>query len=293
MNKPRVTIITPVYNCAKYIGETIQSVVSQDYKNIKHIVIDDASTDEPVYPKETPKRLVLRQMFNYGEQKTVNSALRLVESEYFMIVNADDPLLKYCTVSRLVDFMEANPDILCAYPDYRVIDEHGKIRTHTKIRDYDFQWMIRHNNWLPSVGSIFRSMLIKDIGYRDTSYKWLGDAEYWLRVGLAGKMAHVPIELACWRKHEDQLTNQKSRVRALEHIRVMRDMFDKPDLPDYIRCIENEAICWSYFTAAVVTDRKLDTIRYLIKGIKTYPMLVFSFNFWDYLVKRVYYLLRR
>ena len=291
MAKPLVSVITPVYNCAKYICETIRSVVFQNYENLEYIVIDDASTDG--FDIEGDEEfIVIKHSINQGEQRTVNDGLKLVKGKYFMIVNADDPLLPGA-VSSLVEFMEANPDVLCAYPDYNVIGEDSKIRYRTISRDYDFKWMVRHHTWLPSVGSIFRSSLIKDIGYRDTSFTWLGDADYWLRVGLAGRMAHVRGTLATWRKHATQATNIKSRKRAMEHIRCMEKFYSTPGLPQELIAVKNEAICWSLLVASVVTDSRIDTIQYIGMAVFTYPKLIISLEFWDILTKKVWYLLRR
>ena len=126
MNKPLVTIITPVYNCAEFVEETILSVVCQDYRNLEYIVIDDASTDGFDIEGDGDFTVICHKA-NQGEQRTVNEGLKLVRGKYFMIVNADDPLL-LGAVSKLVSFMELNPTVLCGYPDYNVIGEGSKVR---------------------------------------------------------------------------------------------------------------------------------------------------------------------
>ena len=293
MTKPLVTIITPVYNCAAFVFETIHSVLNQSYKNIEYIVIDDYSIDDPkceIWLRG--KGNFIFHIANQGEQKTVNEGLHLVKGKYFMIVNADDPLLPYA-ISHLVEYMEDNPDVVCAYPDYNVIGEDSKIRWRTISRDYDFTWMVKHHTWLPSVGSIFRSNLLTIIGYRDTSFTWLGDADFWLRVGLAGRMAHVTETLATWRKHDGQATDIKSGNRAKEHIRVMQKFYTTPNLSQELLAVKDEAICWSYLVASVVTDSKWDTVKYGCRAIWSYPHLVADLEFWDTMVKKLWFLLRR
>lgn len=291
MNKPLVTIITPVYNCNPFIDETISSVINQKGGNPEYIIIDDASTDG--FNLQSDELItVIRHTINQGEQRTVNEGLKRVETKYFMIVNADDPLLPYA-VGHLVEYMEDNPDVVCAYPDYNIIGEDSKIRYRTISRDYEFKWMVRHHTWLPSVGSIFRSSLLETIGYRDTSFTWLGDADFWLRVGLAGRMAHVTETLATWRKHEGQATNIKSRARAREHIRVMEKFYSTPDLPRYLLDVKNEAICWSLLVASVVTDSNWDTVKYGCRAVWSYPGLITDLEFWDTMIKKLWYLLRR
>ena len=299
MNKPLVTIITPVYNCAEFVGETVKGVFRQDYPNINYIVIDDASTDSPAFPLGYPEThsfeghvKIISHEANQGEQCTVNEGLKLVKGKYFMIVNADDPLLPGA-VSKLVAFMEANPDVLCGYPNYNVIGEDGKVRWRVTSREYDFRWMVRHHTWIPSVGSIFRSDVIEEIGYRDTSFRWLGDADYWLQVGLIGKMAHIPETLACWRKRNGQASSSRDQLRAREHIRVIQKFYSARFLPDKLLNIRNEAICWSYLVAAAVTSSNLEVLQYAAEAVIAYPRLLVDIKFWDLFLKRAYFILRR
>lgn len=290
--KPKVTIITPVYNCAKYIGETISSVLRQNYPNMQYVVIDDGSTDKPVYPPNSYNFRVIRHIHNKGEQVRVNEGLTHTEGEYFMIVNADDPLL-LGAVNELVKFMEANPSALCGYPNYKVINDDGSFHHYVKTRDYDFEWMVRNHTWIPSAGAIFRSNVIKLIGYRDEHFTWMGDADYWLRIGLAGPMAHVDYNLACWRKRSNQASNVKSNLRAREHIDVMRKFYATLDLPQELVEVKGEAMCWAYLVAAVVTDSLLNRFKYAFKAIIAYPNLFITIRFWGLFFKRFLDLIRR
>lgn len=300
---PLVTVIIPAYNCGKYIEQAIKSVLGQDYDNVQLVVIDDCSTDDTlarIKPFINNNKLsYYRHIKNQGEQVTVNEGLKLVKGKYFIILNSDD-LLTYSSIKSLVNFMEANSDVLCGYPDWNSINEDGSFKSHIKVREYDFSWMVRHHTWLMSVGSIFRSDVIKLVGYRDTSFKWLGDADYWLRVGLAGPMARVPSTLACWRNRNGQASKDKSDLRAQEHIKVMQKFFSKRVLAiNYKNNIiystdwETESMAWSYIVAASVTDSKIKSINYLLQAVKTYPKLMISFEFYSVLIERAKHILRR
>ncbi len=295
-----VTVITPVYNCNPFVHDTINSVMNQEGGNPYYIIIDDASTDGFDLISDQFVE-VIRHKENKGEQISVNEGLALVKTKYFMIVNADDPLLPGA-ISKLVTFMEANTHVVCAYPDYDVIGENGRWRTHVTSREYDFKWMVQHHTWIPSVGSIFRSTLIKTVGYRDTRLRWLGDADYWLRVGLVGPMARVPHTLACWRKREGQASSTKSQARALEHIKVIKkfyesfkpfNVFDRPYFYKSLYDVKAEAICWSYLVAATVTNSKLKALQYGITALLFCPLLLVDIKFWDIFFKRAYFILRR
>lgn len=294
MAEPLVTIITPTYNCEGFIGETIRSVLEQEYSDLQYIVIDDGSTDGTwgMLGKLGKVAKVVRHNRNWGEQQTVNEGLRMVEGRYFMVVNADDPLLPKA-VPPLVEFMERHPDVLVAYPDWNSINEDGSFRLHIKTREYDFAYMVRHHTCLPSVGSMFRSEVIKLIGYRDTSFHWLGDFDYWLRIGLAGKMARVPATLATWRHRDGQESSVKSDARAREHVGMMDKFYSLPGLPQYLMDVEREARCWSYLVAAFVCKSKRWLLAYLGKAVAIYPKLLFSLESYDMLARQASYILRR
>lgn len=89
-----VTIITPTYNRASYLDETIKSVLRQNYSKIDYIVIDDGSTDntQDVLAKYLDKITCVHQS-NIGETRTVNKGIAMAKGEIICIVNSDDPLL--------------------------------------------------------------------------------------------------------------------------------------------------------------------------------------------------------
>jgi GT2 family glycosyltransferase len=189
--------------------------------------------------------------------------------------------------------MDRHPDILCAYPDWKSINEDGSLRLKVKSKDYDFNYMVSHHTCLPSVGSMFRSSVIEKIGYRDTSYHWLGDFDYWLRVGLAGQMLHVPATLATWRNREGQASKDKSDKRAQEHIRLAKSIYSDPLFPQSLWNVRYQAWAWSYLVAASVTDSKKKMLKYCLKAVWTYPKLLISLEFYDALIQRAKYILKR
>lgn len=291
MFNPLVTVITPAYNSAKFLKETIESVLNQEYSTLDYIVINDGSTDETKeLLTEYEKELLVINQGNQGEQWTVNRGLRLVDGKYFMIVNADDPLYPNA-IDNMVKCMELNPQVLCAYPDWDVIDDQGKVTRHVKTREYNFPWMVAHQSCIPSVGSIFRSSVLQWVGYRNESYRWLGDYEYWLRIGLAGQMMRVPKTLAKWRNHSGQASKAKSDLRAQEHIRVYEEFFEK-GLPRNVRSVEATAKAWSYLISVGLTDKKRMAVEYLWKSLDTKP-LMFELDFWDAFIRRALYIVRR
>lgn len=295
MNPPMVTVITPTYNCANYLRETINSVIGQSYPNITYMIIDDGSTDETpsvlIDYQMIPRVCIIKQK-NAGEQKAVNRGLELAQGAYFMIVNADDPLLPKC-VEYLVNFMESKSDILCAYPDWRMIDGQGNILQHMKTPGYDFKFMVRHHWCLPSVGAMYRSKVLDLVGFRDAAFRWVGDFDYWLRVGLAGPMMRAPAELACWRKNDSQKSGDSNPERAAERILLMDKFYSLPGIPPEILKVKGEAYSWAYMVGATLSAKPIDKAWYLGGALRCHPQHILAIDFWYSLFKYAIYYVKR
>lgn len=311
--QPLVTVITPTYNCAAFLKETIDSILHQTYTNIKYIIIDDGSTDATklILKEVTDPRVSIYHNRNQGEQRTVNRGLMMVNSKYFMIVNADDPLLPKA-VEELVKFMDMRPRILCAYPDWVSIDENSHAHLMVQCRDWDFAYMVSHHVSLPSVGAMFRTKVIELIGLRDESFRWLGDFDYWFRIGLVGEMAHVPQTLACWRARKGQASGAHSDRRADEHVRIIRKIYNaglqelfKPQAltpgfgmifyskRDSLMEVQREAYCWSHIVAATIAKSRRRVFTEAWSAVKIYPRILIDVGAWDAFVRRAFYILRR
>ncbi len=91
----KISIITPNYNYEKYIAKTIESVVTQSFNNIEHIIVDDGSTDNSVsiikeYQKLYPEIIKLIQQENRGQTSALNVCLKNVTGDIIGWLNSDD-----------------------------------------------------------------------------------------------------------------------------------------------------------------------------------------------------------
>jgi glycosyltransferase involved in cell wall biosynthesis len=90
---PRVSIVTPSYNQGRFLGETIDSVLAQDYPNLEHIVVDGMSTDEtPAVLARYPHLRVIREP-DRGQADAVNKGFRAATGDVLAFLNSDDTYL--------------------------------------------------------------------------------------------------------------------------------------------------------------------------------------------------------
>ena len=248
---PLVSIITPAYNRASYLDETIQSVLTQNYPRIEYIVLDDGSTDNTgeVLAKYTG-RITWETHANMGEARTVNKGWSMAHGEIVAVVNSDDPLLPGA-ISTAVAFMQSHPDIMIAYPDWNYIGPDSKVISHVRVPEYNYLRMLRQHHCMPGPGVFIRRKSFELTGMRDPEFKYVGDFEYWLRLGLYGKFTRIPKTLATWRVHAGAASlSQKGTAMANEHIRLVEEFYSRPDLPPEVRKVRAEAFSSAHLTAA-------------------------------------------
>ena len=130
MNKePLISIITPNYNCAAYIAQTIESVLAQTYKNWEMLIQDDSSSDDSMsialsYAQKDPRIKVEVNKSNVGTAISRNNAIRRSQGEYLAFLDSDD-LWVPTKLEKQISFMLAN-NCEFSYACYEHINGDGK-----------------------------------------------------------------------------------------------------------------------------------------------------------------------
>lgn len=130
----KVSIVTPVYNAAEYIAQTIKSVQAQTYSNWEMLIVDDCSTDNTIqvvenFCREDERIRLIKHEKNQGASKTRNTALANATGEYIAFLDGDD-LWAPEKLEKQLAFMEENGYVL-TYTAYQMFysekNEKGKI----------------------------------------------------------------------------------------------------------------------------------------------------------------------
>ena len=128
MTKGLVSIITPCYNGAKYISETIDSVLAQTYENWEMIIIDDGSKDNSAEIvrsyMEKDGRIKFLQQANAGSAAARNNGIRSAEGQYIALLDADDLWEPEFLAEQTAFMTEKNA--VCVYCSYRCINENSE-----------------------------------------------------------------------------------------------------------------------------------------------------------------------
>lgn len=190
-NLPLVSICIPTYNRADYITKAIDSALSQTYKNIEVIVVDNASTDntEEIVSMYTDPRLrYVRNSENLGLFGNFNRCIELYNGEYLHILHSDD-YIDHDFTEKCVDFFEKHTDVWLTSTSSRVISS-GKT-AETKEFESDtiltcpngFQKILSARCYIACPSVMVRRGLYEDtsVGKFSLEYPYSGDYYQWLK----------------------------------------------------------------------------------------------------------------
>jgi glycosyltransferase involved in cell wall biosynthesis len=253
-----VGIVTPTFNQADFLEETVKSVLRQDHSTIRYIVVNDGSTDETV---NVVSRLDGKFEFvdqpNQGQAATLNEQWSKLNTDYLTYLSSDD-LLAPEAISKAVSILEADTSVVCVFPDYHIIDESGRIIKRSVGQPFDLEESIVTQRCYIGPGPVFRKSAFASVGGWRPDMKLAPDWEFWIRLSRLGQIRFLREPLAFYRLHTGSFSaTDVSKERALEFVNVLDSYFgDNPD--DAIQARRSEAYANAYTTVARNAFRRGD-----------------------------------
>jgi len=215
-NGPLVTVVTPSFNQGRFIRDTIESVLSQDYPNLEYMVIDGGSTDDTLSVlKSYEDRFAWVSEPDRGQAHAINKGWRGAKGEILAWLNSDD-IYQPGAVRIAVDHLMRNPHVGMVYGEGYLVDESGQPidRYPTDPFDPD-RFFERCGICQPTV--FVRRAVIEDVGYVDETLDFCIDYDLWTRISKKHTVAYLPQYLAKSRLHEECKTI-KYRVKAHKEV---------------------------------------------------------------------------
>jgi glycosyltransferase involved in cell wall biosynthesis len=223
-SEPLVSVVTPSYNQGHFIRATIESVLSQDYRNLEYIVMDGGSTDETAaIVREYGSRVVFVSKPDRGQAHAINEGFGLAKGNVLAWLNSDDVFLPGA-VRAGVRALSCNPDAGLVYGDGYLIDSAGNITgrfPHTREPDL---WRLVHlSDYILQQSVFFRRDALDDVGYLDESLHYGLDWDLFIRIGFKYRLAYVSQLLGCLREYAET----KSSSGGTERVRELHSMLRK------------------------------------------------------------------
>ena len=191
---PLVTVVTPAYNVAKYIGETVDSVLRQTFRDFEYLVIDDGSEDNSVaivnaHSGDDPRfRLVPGE--HRGLSAARNAGIREARGEYIAFLDGDDRWHPRFLERQLGLIQSLPPDVGGVFCRSRLVLENGTLvfLQWQRAGRYDFDdFLVGGNPARNGSTMLLRKSCFDDVGGFDEELKCLEDLDMWLRIAENSK----------------------------------------------------------------------------------------------------------
>ncbi|WP_185858967.1 glycosyltransferase family 2 protein [Vreelandella nanhaiensis] len=226
---PMVSVIIPVYNRAHLLHRSLDSVVSQTFKNIEILIIDDCSRDDPysVTKEYNDSRIkYIRQKENQGVAAARNRGLREAKGEFVAFLDDDDEWFPE-KLSRQVElFLQSPPEVGLVYTGVEtVMDEgHSEVQLPTERGDVYRKLLIK-NCIHGGSSTMMRRNIITNVGFFDENLVAIEDYEYWLRISRYYYFDFIEEPLV--RYHDIRAISTNTDVRRSRNFQANLDARDQ------------------------------------------------------------------
>ncbi len=205
----KLSIITPSFNQGRFLETALESVASQGYPNLQHIVIDGGSTDGTLLLlQKWADRVQWISEPDRGQAEALNKGFSRAEGDVLAWLNADDFYLPGA-LGKVAEVFETHPEIQWLYGDVQFVDEEGRFLFIDRPGPFNFRKLLYLGvSYIPQPGVFFRRTLLEAVGPLDVHLYHSMDYDLWLRFGQKTPAYYLPQTLSAFRVHSHSKTQR-------------------------------------------------------------------------------------
>lgn len=232
---PKLSVLIPVYNRGKYVGEAIRSILAQTFTDFELLLIDDGSTDDSVTIMRSftdPRVRLICNERNLGIPRTRNEGLTLAHGEYLAMLDSDD-YAHPTRLARQVEFLDRHQDYAVIGTWTGGMNEKGHFLRRIRV------WPVSPDEvqarllfqCCPAQSSIMaRTAILREYGYRE-QYAVSSDFDLWVRLARRHKLGNLPAVLVRSRMHGDRITREKAELVKDACLAIIRPQLEELQVP--------------------------------------------------------------
>jgi hypothetical protein len=206
-SQPRVSVVIPSLNQARFLRDALDSVLCQDYPSTQVIVMDGGSTDGSVdILKEYADRIRFVSEPDLGQSHAINKGMALAQGHIVSWLNSDDRLMPGA-IGKAVAALRANPDAAMLYGEGELIDEAGAVTARFGATQPFDLWVLIHVwDYILQPTVFMRAEQFHAVGGLDESLHYGMDWDLWIRLGSRWPVAYLAEVLAQSREYGETKT---------------------------------------------------------------------------------------
>ncbi|MER3422188.1 MAG: glycosyltransferase [Nitrospiraceae bacterium] len=242
---PLVTVVTPSYNQGRFIRETIESVLSQDYPHIEYMVLDGGSTDETTaILKSYDGRFFWISEPDRGQAHAINKGWQRARGEILAWLNSDDVYLPGA-IRRAVDYLSRNPHFGMVYGEGHHMAVDGRVIERYPTEPFNPERLI-DTCYICQPATFIRRNVIEEIGFLDESLNFCMDYDLWIRISRKYALGYMPQYLAQTRFYSESKTLGQRVAVHREALRMLHRHYGFVPLT------------WAYGYAKALLERRVN-----------------------------------
>lgn len=253
---PKISIVTPSFNQADFIEETIRSVLLQGYPNTEYVVIDGGSTDGTVD--------IIRKYAKWidfwvtepdnGQSHAINKGWRKSSGDILAWLNSDD-VYHPGTLNQIATYLSDHSDVGMVYGNCDTIDQTGSTTGVCPAMEFDLKALVCNQWFISQPATFFRKTAIERAGEIDESLHLVMDWEFFLRIALNDTIAYYPVNIAKFRIWGDAKTQSQSIRSGNEKLAVLKKIFSSTTHQPNIGKYKKEAFSYVHRWTADAYNR--------------------------------------
>ncbi len=246
MNRPKISVLIPTYNYARFLPEAIESVLAQDFRDFELLIVDDCSADDtakivqPFCARDERVRFSVNHA-NLGMVNNWNHCLQQARGEYIKFLFGDDKLCHPQALRKMVTLLESHPSATLAASARVILDDKSKAidvwrplaeGCHNGQKIITAYLMENGKNLVGEPSAVLFRKADAARGF-DPQYRQIVDVEMWFHLLEKGDLAYTREPLCAFRCHPLQQTerNTDSGVAWKEHARFISSRAVQPQFP--------------------------------------------------------------
>lgn len=227
---PLVTIITPSFNQARFLEDTLLSVINQDYANIEYLVVDGASTDgsQEIIRKHEKHISWWISEKDQGQADAINKGFKRAKGEFIAWLNSDD-MYAQGAVRKAVAALMRDEKLAMVFSNVFSIDAENEVFNTMRYRDYMLADLMAFNI-IGQPGVFMRRSVLEKAGMLDLDYHYLLDHQLWIRIAEIAPIQHIDDYFAAARFHQQAKNVAMTAEFGREAFKIVKWIRNKPGL---------------------------------------------------------------